>query len=207
MRARTIPLAVALMGGLSAFMCLSASSVSAQTSTQTRYGDWVLACYEPGQDDPQPAGCTLSHTVLADGRLQLLGLTFGYDHNSKSYPAQITAPLSTSLPLGLDIGTDETDSINLRFTRCDAQGCYVEQQLPEDLVAALATGKPAVALADRAGQPLRIEFSNAGLEEGLAALKSNQAPAFAWLWDLLAPLSAEEDETTVIDDPDAEVER
>ena len=184
-------------------MCLSASSASAQTSTQTRYGDWVLACYEPGEDDPQPAGCTLNHTVLADGRLQLLGLAFGYDHNSKSYPAQITAPLSTSLPLGLDMGTDETGSINLRFTRCDAQGCYVEQQLPGELVAALATGKPAVALADRAGQPIRIEFSNAGLKDGLAALRSNQTPAFAWLWDLLASLSAEEDEAIVTDDPSA----
>lgn len=187
-------------------MCLSASSANAQTTSQTRYGDWVLACYEPGQDDPQPAGCTLSHSVLTDERLQLLGLAFGYDHNSKSYPARITVPLNSSLPLGLDIAIDGTDPTNLRFTRCDAQGCYVEQSLLEELVAPLATGKPTVTLADRAGQPIRIEFSNAGLEDGLVALRSNQTPAFAWFWDLLASLSAEEDEAIVIDDLSAATE-
>lgn len=196
----------AMFGSIFATILLMVSVASAQTTSQTRYGDWVLACYEPGQDDQQPAGCTLSHAVLADGRLQLLALAFGYDATSKSYPVQIKVPLSTSLPLGLNLGTDGTGVANLRFTRCDARGCYVEQQLAEELVTSLATGKPAVAFADRTGQPIRIEFSNVGLENGLAELKASQTPALAWLWEWLASLIADAEENITADDPSAAAE-
>ncbi|MGD1933047.1 MAG: invasion associated locus B family protein [Candidatus Phaeomarinobacter sp.] len=180
----------ALAGGA---LAAGVGSAFAQTATQTQYGGWLLACYEPGADEDRAKSCILSHRVSVESGARLLEVRFGFDPETEAYPAQFVTPLSTSLKRGLALVPKGQTGSRLPFTRCDAGGCYVER--PFDLAATevLAAAPFAVTIADKAGTPIRVEVDSEGLAEGLASLRSETLGVFARLWRFTRRLFPDQD--------------
>lgn len=202
---------VTLFALMMILLCVGAP-VSAQTTSQTVFGDWVLACYEPAADSDKATSCALSHAVLANERLRVLSIAIGYDAEAGSYPTQLTVPLGTSLPRGLALVFEGADPHVLPFTRCDGQGCYVERPLDQALIDGLTEGG-VVIIADRAGQAIRVEPSTNGLADGLTALKAKHTSSASVFLGALAKLfgSAGEDVpelegATTLDPGEAQIE-
>jgi|GEM_PF-7036604 len=173
--------AAALLG-MAASLAAVPQIALAQTSTQTRYGAWLLSCYEPGPDQEGEKSCILSHRVTVQDGPRLLELRFGFDPETDTYPAQLTVPLSTSLRRGLAIDPQDAPGNRLPFTRCDVGGCYVERPFTEDAIALLAAGDFAVTIADKAGQPIRLEVQADGLADGISGLRAESMSVLTRIW-------------------------
>jgi invasion protein IalB len=105
----------------------------------TSFDDWQVRCF-PVQS---PSPCDMFQELLNQQRTQrILAISIAYVPSMDRYALQITVPLGMSLPKGLSIQTDSYTSPNLRYRRCDREGCYVELGVDKSLVEGIAKSSP-----------------------------------------------------------------
>ncbi len=134
----------------------------------TIHGDWVLQCAR-AQDTP-PCEIAQAAASRSTGE-QIMRVAIAYRGSGDRYAVQIRLPLGISLSQKPLLRIDgDTDLDGYGYTRCDADGCYIERLLgvPEiNRLRAAKTGMLAVISGD--GSPMLLPLSFNGFQEALDA--------------------------------------
>lgn len=190
---KKVILGIALFASLS----FAATTAQAQVLTQISFDDWLLACNQVDQGSAEV--CVLSHAVTApQGNVKLLGISILFDKETRTFPTQISVPLGTTLAAGLTLEVESSGRLPFGFSRCDAQGCYVEEVFAREVVDAFADGMK-VSFADRVGQVLAITVSPKGILAGVDELESRSLSWTDYLsdfWSWVGSFFPEEKEVT-----------
>src|ERR1700760_721059 len=97
--------------------------------------DWIVRCF-PIQS---PSPCDMFQEQDAQQSHQrVLSLSIAYVPSLDRHALQISVPLDIAIQSGVVIHTDGYDSPKLQYSRCDRNGCYVEQAVDNALVEGLA---------------------------------------------------------------------
>jgi len=133
-------------------------------------GSWSVHCYNGGAFT-----CDLSQASFLRARnLRIASIAIAYVPQSNAYIGRFVVPLGVSFDAGLALEIGTYHAANLKYRRCERDGCYVEGVLPPALVNALQTpdlakGAMDVVLVD--GRKFQIPIGLDGFTDGLALLK------------------------------------
>jgi invasion protein IalB len=137
MRRFLFPLAAALL--------LAVSSGQAQTpavpadaatnlAVSEMIGDWTVRCFRIQTIAP----CDILQVASQqETQRRVLLVSIAYVPSQNVYWAQVVVPLAVALSKGMTIPAGDATLNAMRFTRCERDGCYVEQQLPDAAIQAL----------------------------------------------------------------------
>ncbi|MCM2294499.1 invasion associated locus B family protein [Allorhizobium sp. BGMRC 0089] len=151
----------------------SPSSVPAQQpgTVRANYGAWSIVCDTPAGAANQQ--CALMQNVIAEDRPEVgLSVVVLKTADRKAKILRILAPLGVLLKDGMELYVDNNNIGRANFTRCFAEGCYVEVEIDDKLMQILRNGKSAVfavresADQDRIGIPVALN----GFAQGYDAL-------------------------------------
>ena len=148
---------------------------SEQTSTTT-HKDWVVRCIE--RTDLPP--CDAVQTAFDTSTEQRVMLTsIAHFGGEDEIGIQIWVPTGILVSGGVLFEIDQKDQAlqALKFTRCEADGCFIEAIVSEEALAPLKKGtQAAIAVLSSTGQPRVVGLSLSGFTKALAEVKSkNQA--------------------------------
>ncbi|MGD0141791.1 MAG: invasion associated locus B family protein [Rhizomicrobium sp.] len=159
----------------------TAQSGSLIEKTQT-FGSWSVQCYRsPG------SVCDISQVAFARQQdLRMLGISIAYVPDRKLYTARIVVPLLVSFAKGMTIEIGSYRLADLKYRRCERDGCYVEGVLPQEMIDAMAKSnipKGAIEIASVNGQKITLPIVLDGFSGSLSQMKQwdeeKAAPAAA----------------------------
>lgn len=174
---RLIPQKALLSLLLVSFLMLSPLNAVAQDGVSTtNYNDWVVRCVERENLPPCDAVQTAFDTV-SEQRVMLTSIAhFGANDE---IGVQIWVPTGLLVSGGVLFEIDqETKALpDLKFTRCETDGCFIEAIITEDALAPLKKGnQAAIAVLASNGQPRVVGLSLSGFTKAFREVKSkNQA--------------------------------
>ncbi|MGG7517321.1 invasion associated locus B family protein [Allorhizobium undicola] len=163
-----------VMAGLS-FAAMTASTALAQQqqagTVRSNHGAWSIICDTPAGTSQEQ--CALMQNVIAEDRPEVgLSVVVLKTADRKARVLRILAPLGVLLKDGMELFVDNNNVGRAYFTRCFAEGCYVEVEIDDNLMKILRSGKNAVFAVressdqDRVGIPVELK----GFGEGYDAL-------------------------------------
>jgi invasion protein IalB len=151
--------------------------------TQTRtIGSWTVRCYRtPG------SVCDVSQVAYErQQNLRVLGVSIAFVPDKNLYSGRFVVPLLVSFAKGMTIDIGSFQLPNLKYRRCERDGCYVEGVLPPQMIAAMAQSggsKGAIVIAAVNGKIVTIPIVLDGFADGLSQMKQwdaqKSAPATA----------------------------
>jgi invasion protein IalB len=140
-------------------------------TVRSNHGAWSVVCDTPAGTSQEQ--CALMQNVIADDRPEIgLSVVVLKTADRKARILRILAPLGVLLKDGMDLFIDNNKIGTANFTRCFAEGCYVEVEIDDQLMKILRSGKNAVFAVressdqDRVGIPVALN----GFAEGYDAL-------------------------------------
>lgn len=146
-------------------------SPAAPGTVRESHGAWSILCDKPAGSSVEQ--CAMMQNVIADDRPEVgLSVVVLKTVDRKARILRILAPLGVLLKDGMDLFVDGNNIGRAYFTRCFAEGCYVEVEIDDELLKILRAGKNAVfALResvdqDRVGIPIELN----GFAQGYDAL-------------------------------------
>jgi invasion protein IalB len=142
-----------------------------QFSINQSVGDWVVRCVQTTIKSPAPCE-VMQTTVNQDTKQRISSFSMAYVPSRDAYAMQVVVPTGVALAKGLQLGTQLN---NVKFNRCERDGCYVEIVIPPDAVAALsAQGKSTtikVSSYGPEGKEIPLPVSLTGFPEALDRMK------------------------------------
>ena len=174
-------LAFAVAGGLGAQAFAagdpSNSPAAAETAqanspiTESRtVGSWVVRCYRtPG------SVCDVSQVAYERRQdLRVLAVSIAFVPDKNLYTGRFVVPLMVSFAKGMTIDIGSFRLQNLKYRRCERDGCYVEGVLPPQMIAAMTqsgVSRGAIEIAAVNGKAVTIPIALDGFADGLAQMK------------------------------------
>lgn len=167
-----LPLAVLLFGA-SLILGPVSKPASAQDSEVTTKSvkDWIVRCVERGNLPPCDAVQSISSNQTGE-RVMLTSIA--YLGESTQIGVQIWVQTGVLVSAGVIVEVDEKETVlkDLQFTRCEAEGCFIEAIVTEDALTPLKKGSnAAVAILASTGQPRVIGLSLSGFTQALSEVK------------------------------------
>ena len=160
-----------------ALLCLSIMTVqmaSAQSNDEmetTTFKDWVVRCVDRADLPP----CDAVQTAFNSNTQERLMLTsIAHFGSNDDIGIQIWVPTGILVSGGVLFEIDqETQALQeLRFTRCEADGCYIEAIVQESDLTALKKGnQAAIAILSSTGQPRVVGLSLSGFTKAFNEVK------------------------------------
>ncbi len=142
---------------------------SAVTDTHVS-GSWSVRCYRVGN-----TACDLTQASFMRGKnIRVASIAIGYIPKSNQYIGRFVVPLGVSFAQGLTLEFGTYRAPNLKYRRCERDGCYVEGVLPQALIDAMQTEgleKGAMDIVSVEGRKLQIPVALNGFSDGLSQLK------------------------------------
>ncbi len=139
------------------------------TDTQSK-GSWLVRCYRVGN-----LVCDLTQSAfMRGGNVRVASIAVGYIPTSNQFIGRFAVPLGVSFAQGLTIEIGAFRAPNLKYRRCERDGCYVEGVLPQALLDAMQTqglDKGAMDIVSVDGRKFQVPISLNGFSDGLALLK------------------------------------
>lgn len=133
------------------------------------HGAWSVICDRPAGASAEQ--CALMQNVIAEDRPEVgLSVVVLKTADRKARILRILAPLGVLLKDGMELYVDNNNIGRAYFTRCFAEGCYVEVEIDEELMRIMRAGKSAVfALRessdqDRVGIPVELNGFGPGYD-------------------------------------------
>ena len=164
--------AIGASAAISAQPAATADAASANSPiTQTRTtGSWTVRCYRsPG------SVCDVSQVAYErQQNLRVLGVSIAYVPDKNLYTGRFVVPLLVSFAKGMTIEIGSFRIPNLKFRRCERDGCYVEGVLPLPMIAAMAqsgAAKGAIEIAAINGKAVTLPIALDGFADGLSQMK------------------------------------
>lgn len=160
-----------------ALLCLSVMTVqmaSAQSNDEmetTTFKDWVVRCVDRADLPP----CDAVQTAFNSNTQERLMLTsIAHFGSNDDIGIQIWVPTGILVSGGVLFEIDqETQALQeLRFTRCEADGCFIEAIVKENDLTALKKGnQAAIAILSSTGQPRVVGLSLSGFTKAFNEVK------------------------------------
>lgn len=152
---------------IATMLALSSPAASEPAKTET-HGDWVAQCVE--RPNVPPCEIAQAATSKTTGQ-QMMRIAVAYSGSGERYAVQIQVPLGVRLSQAPRVRLDETTDLEgYGFTRCDAEGCYIERLLGAAEIARLRAAKAGVlAVIGADGKPLVLPLSFNGFGDALDA--------------------------------------
>lgn len=141
-------------------------------SVNEMVGDWTVRCFRVASIAPCDV-MQLATQEATNRRVMLISIA--YVPSERGYAMQIVVPLGVVLASGLTIGTGEAALSNVKFTRCERDGCYVESALPAATVDGLAaaTGMTNISLvAYPSNEAVNLPVSLNGFGDAIAKMRA-----------------------------------
>jgi invasion protein IalB len=139
--------------------------------TQTRtIGSWTVRCYRtPG------SVCDVSQVAYErQQNLRVLGVSIAFVPDKNLYTGRFVVPLLVSFAKGMTIQIGSFQLPNLKYRRCERDGCYVEGVLPPEMIKAMAQSggsKGSIEIAAVNGKVVTIPVALDGFADGLSQMK------------------------------------
>ncbi len=160
-----------------ALLCLSVMTIqmaSAQSNDEmetTTFKDWVVRCVDRADLPP----CDAVQTAFNSNTQERLMLTsIAHFGSNDDIGIQIWVPTGILVSGGVLFEIDqETQALQeLRFTRCEADGCFIEAIVKENDLTALKKGnQAAIAILSSTGQPRVVGLSLSGFTKAFNEVK------------------------------------
>jgi len=97
-------------------------------------GDWFVRCF-PIQS---PSPCDMFQELDSPASKQrVLSISLAYVPGVDRHAIQIMVPLEIAIQKGVTIKTDSFTSPQLKYRRCDRNGCYIETPVDNNFVEAI----------------------------------------------------------------------
>jgi invasion protein IalB len=169
---------VALTGLGAQTICASAASppqaeaaqANSPISQSRTIGSWTVRCYRT-----QGSVCDLSQIAFErQQNLRVLGVSIAFLPDKNLYTGRFVVPLLVSFAKGMTIEIGAFQLPNLKFRRCERDGCYVEGVLPPQMISAMSQSAPAkgtIKVAAVNGKIVTIPIALDGFADGLAQMK------------------------------------
>ena len=139
------------------------------TESQT-FGSWAVRCYRAAA-----TACDISQSVILKPRnIRELGISIAYIPSRDAYAGEFIVPLGVSFAKGMTIAVGNYALSNLKFRRCERQGCSVEGVLPAALIDAMTQssgGNGTVQIEAVNNRKYAFPFALDGFRDGIALLK------------------------------------
>lgn len=172
LRARYVAAGLVAAGFATALQAGTALAQQPQPGTvRSNHGAWSIICDTPAGTSQEQ--CALMQNVIAEDRPEVgLSVVVLKTADRKARILRILAPLGVLLKDGMELYVDNNNVGRAFFTRCFAEGCYVEVEIDDQLMKVLRSGKSAVFAVressdqDRVGIPVELN----GFAEGYDAL-------------------------------------
>lgn len=134
------------------------------------YGDWIVRCFPI----KSPARCDMFQATLDKAtQRRIVSVSIAYAPATSVYGAKIIVPLEVRLDAGAVVTADKFTSAAMSYTRCEHDGCYMEDKLEPALVENLARGKAAsIVVTSVPGARVNLPLSLRGFSDALSAMKS-----------------------------------
>lgn len=147
----------------------TATTAPAPTDVKT-YGDWVVRCFPI----KSPAQCDMFQATLDKAtQRRIVSVSIAYAPGANIYAAKIIVPLEVKLDAGVVVTADKFTSAEMAYTRCENDGCYMEDRLDLALVENLTRGKSgSIIVASVPGGRVVLPLSLRGFSDGLGAMKA-----------------------------------
>jgi invasion protein IalB len=141
---------------------------------QHQSGAWTIRCFRAAGSP-----CAIAQDVIAKPRnVRELGVSIFYILGRNVYAGDFVVPLGVSFAKGMTITVGSYSLPNLKFLRCQQEGCYVAGVLPQALIDAMAqSGETMGSVQIQAvnGHSYAFPFKLDGFAEGIALLKQIDA--------------------------------
>jgi invasion protein IalB len=170
-----------LLGALATAQTAKAETEAPRITSQA-FGNWTYRCQQPMTDGkPGPAACDLTQNVIVSqgGKTEpVMSVSVRLPPKGKYYDLTFQLPLGVRIRQGVSVSVDEGTPQPLSYDFCGPGGCWADGAVSDTLLRAMKRGKTGRAkVVMFNGQPIVIEFTLAGLPEGLAALDSGAKKA------------------------------
>jgi invasion protein IalB len=146
-----------------------AQAASPVTESHT-FGSWSVRCYRiPG------SACDISQAIFVKPRnIRGLGVSIFYVPARNVFGGQFVVPLGVALAKGMTITVGGYSLPDLKYHRCEREGCFVEGILPQALIDAMTQGgntNAAVRVASLDGRTYTFPMQLNGFADGIVLVK------------------------------------
>ena len=106
--------------------------------------------------------------------LRVLGVAIAYVPYRNAYSGRFVVPLVVSFARGMTIKIGAYELPNLKYRRCERDGCYVEGVLPQQMIDAMTqpgASRGAIEIASVNGKTVTIPISLDGFADSISQMK------------------------------------
>ena len=133
-------------------------------------GSWSVRCYKGAT-----AACDMVQASFTrDKKMRVASIIIGFIPSSNQIIGRFIVPLGVSFAPGLTLEIGSYRAGNLKYRRCERDGCYVEGILPQPLLEAMQSsgdGKAVMDVVSVDGRKFQLPIVLGGFSDGLAQLK------------------------------------
>lgn len=108
-----------------------------QFSVNQPFGDWAVRCALTTVKSPAPCD-VIQLTVNQDTKQRIMSFSLAYVPSRDAYAMQIIVPTGVALARGLTVLSGDRPLNNIKYSRCERDGCYVELLVDTPTVAAMS---------------------------------------------------------------------
>ena len=169
-------LSLCLLLPILSFTAASPALAQDGAAKTTSHKDWVVRCIEREALPPCDAVQSMSSSETGE---QVMFTSFAYLGSDDQIGIQIWVPTGILVSAGVLVEVDESEQVldALQFTRCEANGCFIEAIIGEaDLLPLKKGANAAVAVLASTGEPRIVGLSLSGFTKAYEDVKkANQA--------------------------------
>jgi invasion protein IalB len=107
-----------------------------QFSVNQPFGDWAVRCALTTVKSPAPCD-VIQLTVNQDTKQRIMSFSLAFVPSRDAYAMQVIVPTGVALTRGMTIGTGDRPLTNVKYNRCERDGCYVEMLVDTPTIAAM----------------------------------------------------------------------
>jgi invasion protein IalB len=108
-----------------------------QFSVNTPVGDWAVRCAQTTVKSPAPCDI-IQLTVNQDTKVRIMSFSLAYLPSRDTYAMQVIVPTGVALQRGMTVAAGDRALQNVKYTRCERDGCYVEALIDAAAVNAIS---------------------------------------------------------------------
>jgi invasion protein IalB len=147
--------------------------IAANAAERTKYGDWEVACVEPGKNCAMAQiGNDSTGTPVLEMVIRKLAEPLEADGRTAIAVLDVITPLGVVLTAGLSVKIDKSKAESAPFQICTEQGCLVREPVDKGLIDRFRRGRVAQLRVVAANQgDVTADISLSGFTKAFAALK------------------------------------
>jgi invasion protein IalB len=107
-----------------------------QFSVNQPFGDWAVRCALTTVKSPAPCD-VIQLTVNQDTKQRIMSFSLAFVPSRDAYAMQVVVPTGVALAKGMNVGSGDRPLTNIKYNRCERDGCYVELLVDTPTIAAM----------------------------------------------------------------------